>query len=229
MRRFGIYILLGFIIVILGGGFLFWRVNQRVVDLEAQVLKQTIEIQATQKQIPLLTKYWILVKELTDASQGRLTAFEIVEISRIIITECQVNQDIGLTPALVMSVMRRESAFSPDVVSVAKAYGLMQVTRTIFELHLRDVGYAEFAVNLALDPIVNVRVGIKELIRLRQYWIEEGIEKGEGDWKISLYSYYAGTRWAWRLMTTLKKERFPGLEYSIGTIKLVEEYKKKGL
>lgn len=33
-----------------------------------------LNVEATQKQLPMLTKYWLLVKELSEVSGGKLTA-----------------------------------------------------------------------------------------------------------------------------------------------------------
>jgi len=184
-----------------------------------------IQVQATQKQIPLLTKYWILVKELSDVSDGKLSAFEVTEIGRIIITQCQMNQDIDLTPALIMGIMERESEFNPKAISRKKAYGLMQAIRGTFELHLRGLGYGGFTKTLALDPIVNVQVGIKELVRLKRYWLEYDIDS----WLIATNSYFWGTAIVWELFMEKKRAKLPSLEYAKGILDLEKKWREKGL
>lgn len=136
--------------------------------------EQNLVLQTHDKQIPYIVKYVKLVKELERASKGKLTAFEVVEISRVIITYCQIYQDIGLTADKILALIERESAFNPAAISKARAYGLTQCIETVFDLHLPELGYGRFNKDLALNPIVNIEVGIKHLVYLRKYWLEQG-------------------------------------------------------
>lgn len=186
---------------------------------------QDLLILANQKQIPYVAKFLKLVRELEEVSKGQMTAFEIVEISKIIIVQCEVHGDIGLTPSIIMAVIERESAFDPDAISRQKAYGLMQLIRPVMQGHLQRLGYGRFTKNLALDPIVNVECGIKELVRLRQYWLEEGIN----NWLIVSTSYFWGIRNTWELLLEKKRAKLPSLEYGKGILDLAKEWQKRGL
>jgi len=196
-----------------------WK-QQSTVDKE-----QNLEIQATQKQVPGIAKYIQLVKELEDISKGKLTAHEITEVAKIIIIECTINSELGLTPNMIMAIMERESSFNPDAVSYAHAYGLMQVTRTVCEIHLPELGYGDFSKSLVLDPIVNVQLGIRELIRLRKYWIEYDTDS----WIVTMTSYFWGIKNTWALLTSKKRSNLPSLEYGKGILDLANKWKEKGL
>jgi hypothetical protein len=196
-----------------------WQ-NQNVIDKE-----QNLEIQATQKQVPGIAKYIQLVNELEQISKGKLTAHEITEVAKIIIIECNINSEIGLTPDMIMALMERESNFNPNAISYAHAYGLMQVTRAVCELHLPELGYGNFSKSLVLDPIVNVQLGIKELVRLRKYWIEHGTDS----WIVTMTSYFWGVKNTWALLTSKKRSNLPSLEYGKGILDLATKWKEKGL
>jgi len=187
--------------------------------------QQDLLILANQKQIPYVAKFLKLVRELERASEGKLTAYEIVEISKIIIVQCEVHSDLGLTPSIVMAVIQRESAFNPDAISKQRAFGLMQLIRPTMQNHLQDLGYGRFTKSLALDPIVNTECGIKELIKLRQYWLEEGID----NWLIVATSYFWGIRNTWELLVEKKRAELPSLEYGKGILDLAREWQKRGL
>lgn len=212
-------------LIIVGLLVLSLRLTSNVKQLRQENYEQSIMIQANSKQIPYITRYIKLVKELTEVSKDKLTAYEVVEVSRIILTQCQMNQDIGLTPDIVMAMMERESHFNPNAISYAKAFGLMQVTRTIFDLHLPELGYGKFTKSLALSPIVNVEVGIKELVRLRKYWLEEGVDS----WMITVNSYFWGIRNTWELFLKKKRAHLPSLEYGKSILDGAREWRKKGL
>lgn len=190
--------------------------------------QQDLLILTIQKQVPYVARFQKLVSELQGASKGKLTAYEIVEISKIIIVQCEVHGDLGLTPSIIMAVIQRESNFNPNVISKAGAYGLTQCLHSTFANHSSRLGYGKPTKDLMLDAIINVEVGIQELVRLKKIWLTEGIET-RNDWKITFYSYYAGERWARLILTTLKKDKFPGLEYSTGTTQLVQEWRERGL
>jgi len=194
--------------------------SQQEIDQE-----QNLEIQATQKQVPGIAKYIRLVNELEKASKGKLNAHEITEIAKVIIVECSMNSDIGLTPDMIMALIERESAFNPSAISYAHAYGLMQVTRTVCELHLPELGYGDFSKSLVLDPIVNVQIGIKELVRLRKYWLEHETDS----WMVTMTSYFWGVRNTWALLTSKKRASLPSLEYGKGILDLASGWKEKGL
>jgi len=191
--------------------------NERLAEVE-------IELKANSKQIPHIAKYMTVVRNLTEAVGDNMTAYEIVEVSKIIVTQCQIHEDIELTPDLIFGLIERESGFNPNAVSSANAYGLMQITRSCFAIHLSELGY-EFSKEVALNPVVNIQVGIMELIRLRRLYLEEGFE----GWSIPLHSYFWGERYTRTLLTTKNRVNVPGLEYSKGIIDLAKGWKEKGV
>jgi len=155
-----------------------------------------------------------------------LTPFEVVEISRIIIEQCAIHSDVGLTPDKIMAVMERESAFNPRAISKARAYGLMQVIQSTFLIHSPDLGYGKsFSRELALDPLVNIQVGIRELVRLRKFWLSEDVDS----WLVVYTSFFWGERNAWALLLSKKRARLPSLEYSKGINDLAKKWRGRGL
>ncbi len=90
----------------------------------------------------------------------------------------RLSQESGVDPALVMAMVAVESRFRPWAVSPAGALGLMQLTPTT-ALHL-----GLEAPHNALDPIANLRAGIKYFVGLQQRF--------NGDLKMALAAYNAG-------------------------------------
>ncbi len=81
----------------------------------------------------------------------------------------------SLDPALLIAVMRQESAFRPCAVSVKGALGLMQLMpATARELHVAD----------AFDPAQNISGGAAYLRQL--------IDRYKGDLRLALVGYNAG-------------------------------------
>ena len=73
-------------------------------------------------------------------------------------------KDLDLDPLLLLSVMGVESGFNPFAESTAGASGLMQLMSKVHRDKLNDFGGA----NIALNPVVNLRVGavvLKDCIR----------------------------------------------------------------
>ncbi len=89
-----------------------------------------------------------------------------------------------LDPEVVWSVMREESAYRPDVVSVTGALGLLQIMPETGERLARDAGFTEFSPRLLLAPDVNVRLGA---LYLRQLSL-----RFEGRLPAAIASYNAG-------------------------------------
>jgi len=201
------------------------RNSQLLRERERSDRDQWIEIEATKMQVPGIAKYMMIVKEIDLAAKDKLSAYEITEIAKIIIEQCHLNSDIGLTPALILAIIERESNFDPDVVSYAHAYGLMQIIETTWAIHADEAGYGHFTKEIALDPIVNVQIGVKELIRLRKYWLENEVDS----WMITVNSYFWGTTNVWTMLNSKKRGNLPSLEYGKGIIDLAKKWRERGV
>ncbi|HET6304032.1 MAG TPA: transglycosylase SLT domain-containing protein [Myxococcota bacterium] len=68
-------------------------------------------------------------------------------------------RDGGVPPELVRAVMREESGYRPEVISVVGARGLLQIMPDTGERLARDLGLAPFAPDDLFDPRVNLRLG----------------------------------------------------------------------
>ena len=187
--------------------------------------KQDLRIISIEKQIPGIAKYQLLVKELSTAAGDKLTAYEVTEVAKIIIVQCALNEDIGMTPSLIVGIMERESNFDPNAISYARAYGLMQITQTVCEIHLPTLGYGNFSEALVLSPIINTEIGIAELIRLRKYWLENDTDS----FIIVTTSYFWGIKNTWYLLNSKKRANLPSLEYGKGILDLAKAWKEKGI
>ena len=193
----------------------------RIAHLEYENAEQEVVLTFHSRQIPYIVKYSKIVGVLTTVSEGRLSAFVIVEIGKTILIQCEIYSDIGLTPDIILAVMERESGFDPNAISKARAYGLMQVIRSTAELHLAILGYGNmFSKDLILDPIINVEIGIAEIVRLRKLFLTEGID----NWMVVLTAYFWGERNTWELLNSKKRARLPSLEYGSGILDLAKKY-----
>ena len=89
----------------------------------------------------------------------------------------------GLSPALLLAVIRTESDFHPDAVSAKGALGLMQLMPDTFS-YLRDTHFEEdLPSDAVLQPAVNIRYGAFYLSYLLQKF---------GDLDAALAAYNAG-------------------------------------
>jgi soluble lytic murein transglycosylase len=91
--------------------------------------------------------------------------------------------------------MRRESFFDQDVVSLAGAYGLMQLLPKTAGRVASGLGMADPSPSSLFVPSLNVRLGSTYLAQLR--------EESDGNWIRALASYNAGetngARWEARV------------------------------
>lgn len=89
----------------------------------------------------------------------------------------------GVDPLLVWAVMREESAFEPQALSGADAYGLMQLVPATGQWVAQRLGLAWGSPEALFDPAVNVRLGTAYLAYLlRRY----------GDPRVAVAAYHAG-------------------------------------
>jgi soluble lytic murein transglycosylase len=75
-------------------------------------------------------------------------------------------RDGSVAPELVRAVMREESGYRPEVISVVGARGLLQIMPDTGERLARDVGLDSFAPDDLFDPHVNLRLGTHYLGQL---------------------------------------------------------------
>ncbi len=77
-----------------------------------------------------------------------------------------LTEQFGLPPYYVYAVMTVESGFHPGAVSVANAFGLVQVIPRTGENLARELGYVDFTPERLLDPPVSIYFGGYYLARL---------------------------------------------------------------
>lgn len=222
MSNFLLVVLLGCVVFI---GIMQVRSEDKIFEVESYMAELSVRVAATEKQIPSVARYLQILRNLQKKVKGSLTDYEITEIAKIILTECAEHSDIGLTPSLIFGLIERESNFNSDAVSSARAFGLTQCIEGTFDRHLVLLGYDKFTKEIALDPIVNLQVGIAELVRLRKYWKIEGVD----NWIIPLHSYFWGTKWTHYLLSSKQRAEMPSLEYGKGVIDLANEWKERGI
>lgn len=209
-------------------GFILWMtydIGTRLSNVEQENYEQEIQIQAQGKQIPFHAKFLKIVAELQEVAKGKMTPKEIIDVSEVIASECIAHNDIGLTSDKIFAMIERESDFNPMAISHKRAYGLMQLIRPTFEIYLNDVGYSIFSKEIALNPVINVKAGIKHLVYLRKYWLEEGVDS----WTIAINSYFWGVGATWELFLAKNRSRLPSMEYGKAIIDASEKWRKKGL
>lgn len=96
-----------------------------------------------------------------DAAYPRAFEADVVESARI----------TRITPELIWSVMRQESAFDPEVVSYADAIGLMQLMPATAAIVAARTS-TPYSRNVLYDPTTNVRLGAAYLAELhRRYGV----------------------------------------------------------
>ena len=98
----------------------------------------------------------------------------------------------SINPALIYGVARRESAFDPNIVSSAKAQGLMQLIPSTAKQVSRSLGIKRLSKSQTFDPAINIRLGAKYLKTL--------LKRFDGNYALATASYNAGPhrmpRWA---------------------------------
>jgi soluble lytic murein transglycosylase len=90
----------------------------------------------------------------------------------------------SVDPALVLSIMREESGFQPQVVSPNGARGLLQIMASTGERLARSVGQEDFCAEDLFQPEVNIRLG--------SHYLEELTRQFEGRLSAAIASYNAG-------------------------------------
>ncbi len=77
-----------------------------------------------------------------------------------------LSKQLGLPPYFIYSIMTVESAFHPGAVSVANAFGLVQVIPRTGENLARELGFVDFMPERLLEPSVSIYFGGYYLARL---------------------------------------------------------------
>jgi soluble lytic murein transglycosylase-like protein/TolA-binding protein len=72
--------------------------------------------------------------------------------------QCRQNQNVD--PFFVLAVIRQESNFNSQVVSPAKAVGLMQIMPSTGGILAKELKVPDFDVRRLYDPYINIRLGV---------------------------------------------------------------------
>lgn len=128
---------------------------------------------------------WILERRLADQDTGAGHAALVVSLpTPFAWTVVELGEELQIAPELVWALMRRESFYDADVMSIAGAYGLLQlIPRTAAEMAARLELPSPEPEDLFV-PALNLRLGIGYLAGL--------FEESEGDRIRALASYNAG-------------------------------------
>lgn len=97
----------------------------------------------------------------------------------------QVREGGRIEPALVLSIIRQESEFDPNVVSHANAYGLMQLIPSTARAQARREGMSYARGSLTSDPHYNMTLGSAHLADL--------ISEFGGSYVLAIAAYNAGS------------------------------------
>ena len=91
----------------------------------------------------------------------------------------------GIVPWFVHAIMREESSFQADVMSPAKALGLMQIIESTGRAIARDLGEESFEFDSLKQPETAIRFGAFHLGQLMREW--------DGRLPLAIASYNAGS------------------------------------
>ncbi len=100
---------------------------------------------------------------------------------RAVADEAALNK---IDPFLILSVIRQESIFDPDIVSIADARGLMQVIPPTAARMARELGIESFTSDQLQIPERNIAIGARYLAAL--------VKNEKGDLPLALATYNAG-------------------------------------
>jgi soluble lytic murein transglycosylase-like protein len=117
---------------------------------------------------PLEAVYDTEVEEIRariEAYHTGLAEFEIDALARTLVKESRAR---GMSPSLVLGVIQIESGFYNFAVSSRGAMGLMQIMPATGEALAAELGLPWYGPQSLFDPLVNVRMGIAYLSRLRR-------------------------------------------------------------
>ena len=89
-----------------------------------------------------------------------------------------------MAPELVYSIMREESGYRPEVVSISGARGLLQIMGTTGERLARDLGNSDFSTDQLFEPRINIGLGT--------HYLGELSRRFDGRLPAAVASYNAG-------------------------------------
>ena len=95
----------------------------------------------------------------------------------------RAQREYGLSPALLLSLIRTESAYQPDIMSASNARGLMQLLPATANKAAARLGLPEPGALDLFDPDLNVRLGS---------WYIASLIEGFGDVSLALAGYNGG-------------------------------------
>ena len=93
-------------------------------------------------------------------------------------------QEFGISPLLILAVMRQESGFDERARSGASAHGLMQIIPPTAGKIAAALGYADYDDSMLREPAVNVRFG--------GWYLAQLLKKFDGNAVLACGSYNAG-------------------------------------
>jgi soluble lytic murein transglycosylase len=92
--------------------------------------------------------------------------------------------EYSMDPALILAVIRTESSWRKDSVSVAGARGLMQITSPTFDFIKMKAGWADYSYDDLFSPEINIRFGV--------FFLSFLVHDFEGNTDTALAAYNAG-------------------------------------
>jgi soluble lytic murein transglycosylase len=129
---------------------------------------------------------------LAVAAGGAVTVYSVLRARffpgryRVVVTAAA--DEFGLDPLLVAGVVHCESGFRPQARSSAGARGLMQLMPATAEEAAGKLGITGYDEALLDEPAVNLRLGCAHLREL--------LDRFDGDMRVALAAYNAGSRHA---------------------------------
>ncbi len=140
----------------------------------------------------------IAVRMAKEARKAGVILFDVLFPSR------RLPETKSPEPALVLAVIRQESAFYTGAISGAGARGLMQIMPATARRVARQIKVRYSRKKLLSDPEYNLRLG--------RAYLADLTEKYDGSYILALAAYNAGPARANRWMKTFGDPRTPGVD-----------------
>ena len=131
----------------------------------------------------LKTQRRIYARMLTILDSSR-TSMSKAQRGAFVETVFNESTKLYLNPMLVMAVMQLESNFQSNAVSSMGAVGMMQIMPSVGQKYARKAGVRWEGAETLLDPVSNVRIGIRYLKELMNIY--------ENDYQLGLEAYNRG-------------------------------------